>query len=379
MNVEINVPILHSRHLSSGTAIEAAQAFRDSGVIDSVTLYDMLMFFVPPHLWSPEHVPMAAGLPDIDSAPDPYLILAQIAAAVPGIGLTTTSDAVRRGPAELAQTLLTLGGLTNSKVMVQMGAGEVKQCKPFGHKRSQGIGRLEDHVQIFRKFMASGDPINHEGKFWNMDRAYIGHERRSKPELWVLGGGPRLLAAAANYADGFCTEYPGVWNTPEQAADGISALKKQIAAAGRDPESFGFGIWWMCLVHEDPQVIADAKKNDYIKFLSATVGRFNGADWQRDGINPPLGTEWHYANNLLPANFTVAETQAIIDAATPEVTDAAWGQGTPQEIADSIRPWIDAGITWVQILDLLPLTLPAAEAAEGARRAIEIAAALKSD
>jgi hypothetical protein len=46
-------------------------------------------------------------------------------------------------------------------------------------------------------------------------------------------------------------------------------------------------------------------------------------------------------------------------------------------MADQIAPWIDAGVTFVQILDFVPLTRPPDEAAAGLGRALELARLLK--
>jgi phthiodiolone/phenolphthiodiolone dimycocerosates ketoreductase len=375
--LQVDVPIVHSRYLPASAAIDTARELHASGAIDSVTVWDQMTFFAPSRLWTPERTPLAAVMPDIDSFPDPYIILSQIAAHVPDVGLTTTSDAVRRAPSEMTQTMLTLAGLTSGTAMVQMGAGEAKQCRPFGHKRSQGIKRLDDHFQIFRKYMESTDPIDHDGHHWKLKDAWIGGERLNRPELWALGGGPRLIATAARYGDGFAAAAPYVWSRPEQAVDCIAAMKEAIAANGRDPEEFGFGIWWICLLHEDRAVIDASMRNDYVRWLAVTLGRFHSPAWREAGIEPPMGDEFHYANDLLPTSIGEQETYDILSRATREVVKNGWFHGSPAEMADQIKPFIDAGVNWVQIDDMLPLTRPAEEAPEGLARTIELARLLK--
>jgi phthiodiolone/phenolphthiodiolone dimycocerosates ketoreductase len=377
--VHVDVPIIYSRHYPIQAATEAARVIQASGVVDSVCVWDQMTFFAPPRLWRPENSPLAAAMPDIDSFPDPYVVLAQIGAAAPGLGLTTTSDAVRRGPAELTQTLLTLAGVTGAPTMVQMGAGELKQCRPFGHKRSQGIKRLEDTFRVFRKFMDSAEPIDHDGHHWTLQNAWLGAARPAiRPQLWALGGGPRLIEAAARYGDGFCTAAPFVWNSPAQAAERISAIKAQLADNGRDPDAFGFGLWWICLMHEDAGVIEQAMANDYIRWISATMGRFDPDAWRQIGIEPPMGDEWHYASHLLPLSYDEQATAEILSRATPVVVRNSWFHGSPQAMADQIAPYIDAGVTFVQILDFVPLTRSAEEAPAGLGRTLELAGRLKA-
>jgi phthiodiolone/phenolphthiodiolone dimycocerosates ketoreductase len=376
--VRIDVPLVYSRHSPVSSVVDAGRAIHASGMVDSVTVWDQMNFFAPPRLWNPQSAPLAAVVPDIDSWPDPYIVLGQIGAECPGLGLTTTSDAVRRGPAELTQSLMTLAQVTGSPTMVQMGAGELKQCKPFGHKRMQGIGRLEDTFEIFRKFMDSRDPIDHDGKYWKLENAWLGAARPAhRPQLWALGGGPRLIEAAARFGDGFCTATPFVWSAPEQARERIQAIRRALEQHGRDPDDFGFGMWWICLIHEDPSIIEQAMNNDYVRWIAATLGRFNPADWSAIGIDPPLGPDWHYATKLLPIATSARETVDVLSRVTDDVVRNGWWHGSPQQMADQIAPFIEAGVNWVQIADLLPITRPPEEAAEGLRRTLQLAALLK--
>jgi phthiodiolone/phenolphthiodiolone dimycocerosates ketoreductase len=377
-SVHVNVPIVYSRHLPIAAAIDTARAIAASGVVDSLTVWDQMTFFAPPALWRPDNSPLAEVMPDIDSFPDPYIVLAQIATAVPGFGLVTTSDAVRRGPAEFTQTLMTLADVSGGPTMVQMGAGELKQCKPFGHKRSQGTKRLEDTFRIFRKFMDDVTPINHEGNHWNLQQAWLGGARpTTRPQLWALGGGPRLIDAATRYGDGFCTAAPFVWTSPDQAAEQIAEMKQRLAALGRDPETFGFGLWWICLINDDPAAIDAAMRNDYIRWISATMGRFHSPAWRAEGIEPPMGESWHYATDMLPLTYSEADTDDVLARATPDIVRKAWHHGSPGEMAGAIAPYVDAGVNFVQIVDFFPLTRPAQEAPEGLQRAFELAARIK--
>jgi phthiodiolone/phenolphthiodiolone dimycocerosates ketoreductase len=110
----------------------AARAFEDSGVVDGITMWDQMMFFHPPSLWTPEYTPMAAMMPDFDSFVDPFATLAYAASAAPSLNLSIGTDAVRRSPAELAQSMLTLSAMTTGSVTVQLGGGEIKHRSGLG-------------------------------------------------------------------------------------------------------------------------------------------------------------------------------------------------------------------------------------------------------
>jgi len=163
--VEIDVAVGLSRYTPASAITAAARAFADCGVVDGITMWDQLTFFHPRCLWTPEITPMAAVLPDFDSFVDPFATLAYAASAAPSLNLSLGTDAVRRSPGELAQSMLTLSAMTTGTVTVQLGGGEIKQCRPFGWKRSQGLKRLEDMLRAVRALLEAREPIRRSGHF----------------------------------------------------------------------------------------------------------------------------------------------------------------------------------------------------------------------
>jgi phthiodiolone/phenolphthiodiolone dimycocerosates ketoreductase len=154
-------------------------------------------------------------------------------------------------------------------------------------------------------------------------------------------------------------------------------MKKMLEAAGRDPEAFGFGMWLICLMHDDDSVIDAVMANDYIRWISGTMGRFNPAAWRDEGVEPPMGDSWHYAVHMLPLSYSEQETADVLARATPEVVRRSWHRGSPQQLAEAVSPYIDAGVNFVQIVDFVPIARPADEAPDGLRRAIELAGLIK--
>jgi phthiodiolone/phenolphthiodiolone dimycocerosates ketoreductase len=90
-----------------------------------------------------------------------------------------------------------------------------------------------------------------------------------------------------------------------------------------------------------------------------------------------MGETWHYAIDMLPLTYSVADTDSVLATATPDVVRKSWHHGSPREMADAIAPYVAAGVNFVQIVDFFPLTRPAHEAPEGLRRAFELAAMIK--
>jgi phthiodiolone/phenolphthiodiolone dimycocerosates ketoreductase len=325
----VDLALMTSRHLPMAASAEVARVIAASGQVDSVTVWDQLTFLIPHALWREEYTALAASLPDIDSFPDPWSTMGYLAGAAPGLGLTTSTDAVRRGPAEMMQAMLSVANLTEGRMIVQIGAGEAKQATPFGHCRTDALRRLEDHLRLYRAF-ESTEPVDFDGNVWKFDRAWLGSARQHLPRVFALGGGPKLLDIATSHADGYVTLFPGVWSSVQEAAAQVARLRGELERKGRDPSTFVFGVWVAALLHESDAVIAEALDGPYLRWLTATLGRINPNDWDdKEGIPSPMPRDWHYANDMLPVNYTLDACREVTARVTEAMTSKSWVVGTP--------------------------------------------------
>jgi len=376
--VETAIPITVDRNLPAAAFGEMAKTLQSSGVVDYMLMWDQLTSWIAPSLWTPENTPLAKVIPDIDSYPDWNVMCAYGAALAPGLGTAISCDAIRRGPAELTQTMLTVANITQGNSIYHVGAGELKQCRPFGWKRSHGVSRLEDFYRIFRAFWNSDKPIDFEGNHTKLDQAWLGGAKHYKPRIFGLGGGPKIIDLATSYADGFGTMVPFVWTSPEHTAQQITNIKRQLESKGRDPEQFGFGIWVAALLHEDESVIDRAFANPITAWQTAIMGRITQSDWEKEGIEPPMPRDWHYALKMLPVKIGPAEVQQMISRVTRTMSEKSWIYGTPKKVAADLRAYVDAGATWVVVIDMLPCLLEAAESMTAVQRSIEVCRLLKA-
>jgi phthiodiolone/phenolphthiodiolone dimycocerosates ketoreductase len=371
------VPITIDRNFPAATFGDAVKAVHASGVVDDVQMWDQLTSWWPRPLWTRENTPMAEFIPDVDSFPDVFAYAAYAAAVAPGIGTALSSDGLRRGPGELMQTMLSLANITEGQSIFMLGAGEVKQARPFGWKRSEGLARLEDQFAIIDKFWKSDGPITFEGNHWKLDRAWLGCAKRHKPKVWALGGGPKLLDMATTYADGFATMVPLVSASVERWAETVSNMKRELERKGRDPEHFDFGVYGAALLHEDANTIDRALDNPLVRFVAAIMGRINQRDWDKEGIEPAYPRDWHYALKLLPTWMSKEEIDDILSRVSREMSEKTWLFGAPAQVADTLQQYVDAGATWVSIIDLLPPVLEPSDAQNALGRSIEVCRHLK--
>jgi phthiodiolone/phenolphthiodiolone dimycocerosates ketoreductase len=371
------IPLNTSLHIPPAQFGELARAVHGSGVVDNLFMWDQMTNFWPPHLWTPENAPMAAALPDLDSYADAFAMGAYALASAPDAGLAVSSDAIRRGPAELNQTMWTLASMAGGDTIFQIGAGEFKQTRPFGWKRSEGLARLEDQFRLFHAFWESQEPVSFEGNVWKMHRAWLGKARVKRPQMWALGGGPKLLDLATTYADGFAAIAPCVYDTPESFADHVTSLKEDLERKGRDPEAFGFGLWFMNAIHEDKDVIDRAFDGAIMKWMAANFGRLDNSRWADLGVTSVFPDDWHYSVRLRPIDVTEEESADVIARTSHKMVELAFSHGTPEEVAAEVQSYVDAGCTYVSICDVLPICLEPEDAQGAIARSIEVCGRVK--
>jgi phthiodiolone/phenolphthiodiolone dimycocerosates ketoreductase len=355
------------RYFPPQAAIDIAKVIDGCDAVDYLLLYDQLVAWFPQVLWSEQNTPLAALVQDGDSFADPWILAGAISQAVPGLGLSITGDALRRGPAEILQSALTLGRATQGKTIVQIGAGEQKQARPFGHKRIEGLKRMEDIFQIIRKLLGTDGLIDHDGNVWKYERAWIGKEKEFVPEIWAMGGGPKLTEIATKYADGYVSLCPQVYTTPEAYAAEVVRIKDLLEKEGRDPEKFTFALWNVVFLWDDPEEFERLIDNPLLKFQAATVGRLKHSDWRKEGIDTVFPDDWHYALKMLPHAYSDAEAQDIVDRTPDEMVRGFCFKGTPKEVANDLQGFIDAGATAMFPMDYSPYFL----GAEGQQHALE--------
>ena len=376
--VETAVSMVVDRNFPASSVVEATKLIQSSGAADYMMMWDQLTSWIPPCLWTPENTPQA-NLWDVDSFSDWNVMGAYGVSQAPGLGMSISMDAVRRGPPELIQTMLSVANITEGKAIYQLGGGEIKQTEPFGYRRAEGLTRLEEFYKLFHKFWESDKPIDFEGKYWKMKQATLGKAKRYRPQIWGLGGGPRIIDLATSYADGFASSIPLVWATPEQAAEQIKAMKEQLEKKGRDPEKFSFGAWAMVLAHEDMDLIKRSMSNPLIAWNALHFGRLIMPDWRKEGLEPPMPDDWHYALKLLPTEVTKEQAMEWLSRLTPAHSEKSWFYGTPKDIAGRIQPYIEAGVNWVVPVDMLAMVLQPEDAAKSLIRCIEIARIVKQN
>ena len=377
-DLRTGIGIWSSRFMDPTGSAQYAAALQATGQIDQFVLWDQLTSWWPNALWTPENTVLAAQVPDMDSLQDPFATTAFALAGVDQLGFAICTDALRREPAEMAQTMLTLATATDGRGTMFLGACEVRHVAPFGRKRSMGLKRLNEALQVMALLMKERGLVDFDGEVWKLRDAWLGNAGKDRaPEIIAMGGGPRLTEMALRYADGFGTGAPFVHPDAEGYAQAVVGHKQTLAQLGRDPEDFTFALHHIVFVLNDKDEFEQYVDNPLLKWYAATGGRLNMPDWRAEGIEPVMPDDWHYAFHMEPNSMTLDDIMEIVDKVPADMVRKTYFHGTPDDIAAQIRPYVAAGADLHLIADLAPLLVPV-DPQETIERSAEICRLVKA-
>jgi phthiodiolone/phenolphthiodiolone dimycocerosates ketoreductase len=136
----------------------------DSGRYHSIWLPDHMVSFWPDSIWTPEFTDLAV------SSPSPHRHLDGMAVASAAAVLTrntpiatTVVDTVRRHPAMLAQTAITIGHLSKGRFILGLGSGELENTVPYGFDFAKPVSRFEESLKVIKLLWESEGPGRFRG------------------------------------------------------------------------------------------------------------------------------------------------------------------------------------------------------------------------
>src|SRR5271154_413381 len=132
----------------------------DSGRYHSIWLPDHMVSFWPDSIWSPEFTDLATTSPSPHRHLDGLGVAAAAAVLTKNVPLASSVvDTVRRHPASLAQTALTIDHLARGRFVLGLGSGETENTVPYGFDFSTPVGRFEESLRVIRLLWDSNGPV----------------------------------------------------------------------------------------------------------------------------------------------------------------------------------------------------------------------------
>jgi phthiodiolone/phenolphthiodiolone dimycocerosates ketoreductase len=319
----------------------------DGGRYHSIWLPDHMVSFWPDAIWTPEFTDLAT----MSHSPHRQLDGLAVAAAVGAMTsnaqvATSVIDTVRRHPALLAQTALTISHLSQGRFILGIGAGERENCAPYGFSVEKSVSRFDEALKVIRLLWDSTGPVDFEGQFYHLEHARLDTEAYGDrtPPIWIGASGPRMLGIAGKYGDGW---WPAGLYSPEEYAAKLGTLRQAANEAGRQAEDIVPAYMIACLLGE-PDEVREIVRQPMVKAFALQL---TGESFRRNGFSHPLGDGWRGILDLEPDKFSREDLLSFIDEVDEQAILSLVPHGTPAQVVRSVREYADAGVRVATIID----------------------------
>ena len=310
---------------------------------------------------SPSEATVTGGLANRWFGPFPLM-------AATGMATTTIElqcaviDPLRRSPSVFAQEAVTIDHLTGGRASFCIGSGEEKQFEPFGERRTKPAERMREAIRVMHALWDSPcAPVSRESEFWPLKDAVFPLPLYGglKPHVLVVGGGTAIYELAGELCNGWYTFLPGSGD-PEAIRAAVTAVKASTERVGRDPDELRFGALVLLSLAENDEIAWKFARTPPLAWASCwTSGIQSGQTWKQWGFEHPFGDEASWPKNMKVGTMPLELINSLPERVPDEVTDRTIIWGGPQQVADRIQPYLDAGINEVTFLNMISWPDPA--------------------
>ncbi len=320
--------------------------------LDSVWTVDHFIGFLPQSLWTKDFTWVAQPGTSPDEYYDYQVLLGYLSRRVGkvrlGVGVT---EPIRRHPALIAQTFLTLSHMTRTRPILGLGAGERENIEPYGLDFSRPVSVFEEAVQVVRLCLDSRGPVDFEGEHFRLDGALMDLQpaRGREPEIWVAAHGPRMLRLTGRYGDGW---YPTLPMTPEEYAAKLAVIQDSATGAGRDPSAIVPAMQTFFV-----GAGTDAEARELLATKPVRFGALLASDevWRRFGLTHPLGAGFRGMVDFVPTRYGRDEMEELIAQVPVDILEEGVIWGGPERIVAAVRALGEAGLRHVVLAPLSAL------------------------
>lgn len=343
-------------------SVKTAQRIEETGY-DSMWYPDHLMGFIPETIWTPDVTPLTFFQRSPHTFCDPFPLMAAHAAATSTILLgTSVTETIRRHPAVLAQTALTLDHISKGRTILGVGAGERENIEPYGLDFTQPVSKLEENLKIIRLLWSDHQKKkNFEGKFLSLKDAVLSLEPYTDnvyPPIWVGAMGPRMLQVTGALADGWL---PIGLNLPYTCAwykKSLLTIKESAQKAGRSG-TVTAGLYAMTLVAKTHEECHELFKTPLAKAWALAT---SDEPFQAAGVSHPFSTPENPFNALLhyvPTRYSRAYILEALERVSEDVVEYCLFHGTVDEIIEKVEKLARAGLEHIVFWNLTGMIAPA--------------------
>ncbi len=320
----------------------------DNGRYHSIWLPDHMVAFWPESIWNPEFTDLAKSSPSPHRHLDSLAVAGAAAVLTKNVPIATSVvDTVRRHPAMLAQTALTLDHLSQGRFILGVGSGETENTVPYGFDFKKPISRFEEALKVIRLLWDTDGAVDFEGQFYRLHHARLDTEfyQGKAPRLWVGCNGPRMLDITGRYADGWWPA--GAWE-PQEYAEKLQVIRASAERAGRDPMAITPACIQSCMIAYDDAELAEILQAPLVKAFLLMV---SARELRARGHEHPLGPEWGGYQEINPAVLPRERIVSMLEKTRPEMITAMIPTGTPEKVAAKLKGFVEAGLRVPKIMD----------------------------
>ncbi|MDE2301814.1 MAG: LLM class flavin-dependent oxidoreductase [Sphingomonadales bacterium] len=319
----------------------------DSGRYHSIWLPDHMVSFWPDSIWTPEFTDLATVSPSPHRHLDGMAVAGAAAVLTRHTPIATTVvDTVRRHPAMLAQTALTLDHLSKGRFILGLGSGELENTVPYGFDFERPVSRLEEAIKVIKLLWHSDGPVDFHGEFYRLEHARMDTELfdGKPPPIWMGAAGPRMLKITGREADGW---WPAGSYTPEDYAAKLKLITDAGEAAGRDMSGFVPAITQISLIGEEDE-IAEMLEKPMVKSI---ILMLTAQDLRQFGYDHPMGPDWRGIMDFDPVKLSREKIIAFCEAVNTQAIRDIFPVGSPRQVAAKFKGLADAGMRVFKVMD----------------------------
>jgi len=311
----------------------------------SLMTIDHFQNIVPSAIWDEQFSWLAARRSTPHEHFDYQALLGYLAARTRhlqlGVGVT---EAIRRHPVLIAQTMLTVAQMTKKAPILGIGAGERMNIDPYGLDFAHPVSQLEEALQIIRRCFTERGPISFTGHHFTLDNALMDLQAPAgrTPAIWVAGHGPKMLELTGTYGDGW---YPTMVTTPQEYATKLAIIRAAATRCGRDPQAITPALHRFVVVARTDHEVQALLRHRSVRMLGLAAP---AQLWRNLGAQHPFGEDFRGYVDIIPQHYDRPTLDKAIAAVPPELVEQGpllWG--TPPQIIDKLRVFGDAGLRHV--------------------------------
>lgn len=307
---------------------------------DSMAFPDHFAGFIPHSIWIPEVTQLAY----LQQSPHTYYELASIMGACAAVTenvnlISAVTEPLRRHPALIAQTFLTLDHISNGRTILGIGAGEIENVEPYGLNYRGQVGKLRESLKIIRHIWESHEPFSFDGKYWKMKDAVISLRpavEGKPPPIWIAALGPKMLELTAEFGDGWI---PTLLQ-PMDFGKGLRTIQ-DIRKKKGITRNFTAALWNWCILDEDESVCEKLMNTDLAKAFALLLP---DSQWKKHGYDHPFGEGFHSLTDYVPMRFDKETTMNAINQVPQEILNDFYMTGNSESIIKQLEEYVLQGL-----------------------------------